>query len=99
MERHVCQFQTVSTEGFTPNRCAQFCAYPTSKTIALSGSRGGMQVACTGAENEHNSKPSQSISILFGRSLNQRVGGSSPPRFTKLPINTRVSEAVPPQCA
>ena len=28
MERHVCQFQTVSTEGFTPTNCAQFCAHP-----------------------------------------------------------------------
>src|SRR5215831_9178636 len=26
MERHVCQFQIVSTEGFTPGRCGGMCA-------------------------------------------------------------------------
>jgi len=26
MERQVCQFQTVPTEGFTPSDCAQNCA-------------------------------------------------------------------------
>jgi hypothetical protein len=27
MELQVCQFQIVSTEGFTPADCAQFCAH------------------------------------------------------------------------
>jgi hypothetical protein len=45
MERHVCQFQTVSTEGFTPEHCAPFCAHPRSTTIALCSSRGGNQIA------------------------------------------------------
>ena len=36
MERHVCQFQIVSTEGFTPKNCAQFCATPGSKSVPLS---------------------------------------------------------------
>ena len=27
MELQVCQFQIVSTEGFTPSCCAQFCAH------------------------------------------------------------------------
>jgi hypothetical protein len=43
MERHVCQFQTVSTEGFTPEDCASFCAPPASKTVALGGNAKGKQ--------------------------------------------------------
>ena len=27
MERHVCQFQTVSTEGFTPISCTYFVPF------------------------------------------------------------------------
>jgi len=82
MELHVCQFQTVSTEGCTPSRCAQFCAHPRSKLIAIGSSREGKGIARAGAENQRGSKQSQSILIVFARSLNQRVGGSSPPRFT-----------------
>jgi hypothetical protein len=83
MERHVCQFQTVSTEGFTPLECAQFCALSPSQTIASGHSLAGKCIACIGAENQRDSKQSHSVLIVFGRSLNQRVGGSSPPRFTK----------------
>jgi hypothetical protein len=38
MERHVCQFQIVSMEGFTPKKCAQFCATPGSKSVPLRSS-------------------------------------------------------------
>ena len=41
-----------------------------------------MKIACIGAENQHDSEPSHSILVVFGRSLNQRVVGSSPTRFT-----------------
>ena len=34
MELHVCQFQTVSTEGFTPGHCAQFCAHPQTSGLS-----------------------------------------------------------------
>jgi hypothetical protein len=37
MERHVCQFQTVSTEGFTPRDCAQFCAHHQTLPSATGG--------------------------------------------------------------
>src|SRR2546427_12737414 len=37
----------------------------------------------TGAENQHDSNSSHSVSVLFGRSLNQRVPGSSPGRLTR----------------
>ena len=30
-----CQFQTVSTEGFTPNDCAHFCAHAPSKLVTI----------------------------------------------------------------
>jgi len=32
---------------------------------------------------QHGSKQLQQVSVVFGRSLSQWVGGSSPPRFTK----------------
>ena len=35
MERHVCQFQIVSTEGFTPKDCAPFCAKPQFEMVTL----------------------------------------------------------------
>src|SRR5207245_9852042 len=37
----------------------------------------------TGAENQHDSNSSHSVSVLFGRTLNQRVPGSSPGRLTR----------------
>jgi hypothetical protein len=62
--------------------CAQFCAHPQSKTIAF-GNRGArVEIACIGAENQRDSETSHSVLIVFGRSLNQRVVGSSPTRFT-----------------
>ena len=64
------------------SRCAHFCAHPRSKTVAIGSSREGKGIACTGAENQRGSKQSQSILIVFARSLNQRVAGSSPARFT-----------------
>jgi len=62
--------------------CAQFCAHPTSKTMANGSSREWDQISCTGAVIQYNSESSYVVLIAFGRSLNQRVGGSSPPRFT-----------------
>ncbi len=59
-----------------------------SQTVAKWARTG---IACTGAENQHDSKQSHSVLIVFGRSLNQRVAGSSPARFTKTPIKTRLS--------
>jgi hypothetical protein len=41
-----------------------------------------MGIARTGAANQRDSDPSHSMLDLLGRSLKQRVGGSSPPRHT-----------------
>jgi hypothetical protein len=41
-----------------------------------------VQIAFTGAENQRESSRSQSVSVVSGRCLNQRVAGSSPARFT-----------------
>ena len=60
-------------KGFTPKNCALFCAHPPSKTIADGSSRAGKRIARNGAKNQHDSKPSHSVLIVFGRSLNQRV--------------------------
>jgi hypothetical protein len=65
--------------------CAQFCATPQSQTIVSGHTQAGKPIACMGAVIQHDRRQSHSVSILFGRSLNQRVGGSSPPRFTKFP--------------
>jgi len=62
--------------------CAQFCAPPHSRTIAIGSTRAMVEITATGAENQHDSEPSHSVLIVFGRSLNQRVVGSSPTRFT-----------------
>jgi hypothetical protein len=63
--------------------CAQFCALSPSQTVASGHSRGGRRVASKDLEYQRHSKQSHSILIVLGRPLNQRVGGSSPPRFTK----------------
>ena len=60
-------------KGFTPKNCALFCAHPPSKTIADGSSRAGKRIARNGAKNQHDSKPSHSVLIVFGRSLNQPV--------------------------
>jgi hypothetical protein len=70
------------SDVFEVDYCAPFCAHPTSKTMADGISRAGKQIACIGAMIQHDSESSRSILIVFGRSLNQRFGGSSPPRFT-----------------
>jgi hypothetical protein len=58
MELHVCQFQFASTEGFTPQQCAHFCAHPRSETVA-NGSKGGrLRIAPIHAANQPDSKPS-----------------------------------------
>ncbi len=41
-----------------------------------------MKMAATGAKNQRHNKLSRLVSVVFGRSLNQRVVGSSPTRFT-----------------
>jgi len=64
--------------------CAQYFAPPQSRTVANGSRRARLESAATGAENQHDSEPSHSISIVFGRSLNQRVVGSSPTRFTNI---------------
>jgi hypothetical protein len=74
------------------DRCAPFCAHPRSKPVADGGSRAGEQIARTGAENQHESKPSHNVLIVLGRSLNQRVAGSSPARLTKIPRKPRFSK-------
>ena len=40
-QRQVCQLQTVSSEGFTPEDCAQFCAHHQTSNAALD--HGGSQ--------------------------------------------------------
>ncbi len=64
-------------------RCAQFCAHPQSETIANGSKVAEVRIASICAENQRYSRASYSVLMGFGRSLNQRVGGSSPPRFTK----------------
>ena len=48
--------KTVSLEGCTSFNCAQFCAPPRSKKIAMGGSGEGKQIACTGAGIQHHSR-------------------------------------------
>jgi hypothetical protein len=83
MERHVCQFQIVSTEGFTPSRCAQFCAHPRSKTIAKGNSRTGERIACTSTENQQHSKLSHLVGIGGAATVNRRVASSNLARGAK----------------
>jgi len=66
----------------TASGCAQFCAHPRSRTIANGRIEARLQIAPTGAENQHHSRASHTILVVFGRSLNQRVPGSSPGRLT-----------------
>jgi hypothetical protein len=66
----------------SPN-CALFCAHPLSITIVNGRKPAWAGITCISMENQWGSKLSHSISVVFGRSFNQRVGGSSPPRFTK----------------
>jgi hypothetical protein len=48
----------------------------TGKTIAKGIEEAIMQIATTGAKNQCDSNQSHSVLVVFGRSLNQRVGGS-----------------------
>jgi hypothetical protein len=59
--------------------CAQFCALSLLDLIANGSEGARVKIACTEAENQRDSKQSHSVIVAFGRSLNQRVGGSSPP--------------------
>ena len=79
-------FSTRRPVGFSDLalQCAQFCAPSPSQTIASGHSRAGKHVSRFGAQNQDDSKQSHSVLIVFGRTLNQRVAGSSPARFTTL---------------
>jgi hypothetical protein len=64
-------------EGFAPkgNLLARH-------TIANGDNRAKPRIAVIYMEIKYHSESSRSISVIFGRSLNQRVGGSSPARLT-----------------
>jgi hypothetical protein len=57
-------------------------AHPRSKTIAVGNNGLENQLACIDAEKQYRNRSLHAVLIVFGQSLNQRVGGSSPPRFT-----------------
>ena len=44
-----------------PMCCAQFCAPPQSRTIANNSRRARVEIAATGAENQHDSRRSHSV--------------------------------------
>ena len=71
-----------SPQGFTPIRCAPYCAHPRSISVAIGSRTASAEIAFSGEVIQHDRQPSYSVLIAFARSLNQRVGGSSPPRFT-----------------
>jgi len=52
--------------------------------MALGSNGMGLYIATTDAGNQLDSESSHSFLIVFGRSLNQRVAGASPARFTKI---------------
>ena len=53
--------------------CAQFCAHPRSKTMALGSNGTGRQIACIGAENQHDSKSSHWVGKASAATVNRRV--------------------------
>ena len=55
--------------------CAPFCALSASKTVALGSNVVGEEIARTGAENQHDSKPSQSMSEGLLTTDKGEVGG------------------------
>jgi hypothetical protein len=59
------------------NRCAPFCAPPTSRTIALSDNWLVKQIARTSTENQCHSKPPHSVAILDAATVNRRVASSN----------------------
>src|SRR5262249_37809495 len=65
------------------NNCAPFCAHPRSISVAIGSRTAGAEIACTGAENQHDSKLSQSLTHDLATTDKGEVGGSSPPRPTK----------------
>src|SRR5215467_8816986 len=58
--------------------CAPFCAHAPSRTIAHGSRRGSVQIACTGAKNQHDSRSSQSVIIAIFGTHNPLVVGSNP---------------------
>jgi len=60
---------------------AQFCAHPRSKTIALGSNGTGRQIACIGAENQHDSKSSHSVGKASAATVNRRVASSNLARY------------------
>jgi len=50
--------KTVSLEGCTPSRCAQFCAPSPSKSVDEGSKRLGEQIDCIRAKNQDYSKSS-----------------------------------------
>jgi hypothetical protein len=67
-------------------RPAQFCAHPASNTTAIGRSQGVRHVADKCVITERDGSQSHSVSIVLGRSLNQWVPGSSPPRGSPVVI-------------
>jgi hypothetical protein len=49
------------------------CAHPPSKTVADGNSQAGKQIACTGPENQRDSKSSHSVVKMSAATVNRRV--------------------------
>ena len=75
-----------------PATVPNFVPHLGRKTGADGSRRSINRKAFTGAENQRGSKQSHSVLIVFGRSLNQRVAGSSPARLTTISSSYSRSE-------
>src|SRR6516165_6047842 len=78
---HVCPTICL-TSGVHAKTCALFCAPSVSQTIASGHTRAGPLDGGKYFAIERRSRRSHSVSVISGRSLNQRVPGSSPGRLT-----------------
>ena len=79
-----CATERTSPKGsFSRQRTVPFFVPPKSKASTPGSNCAYLRSAYSAAKNRRHSDQSYSMSIVFGRSLNQRVGGSSSPRFTK----------------
>ncbi len=78
------------SESLKARDCAQFCAHPTSKTIADGGSRPGEQIARTDTENQHHSKSSHSVGKTSAATVNRRVASSNLARGAKILVSQMI---------
>src|ERR1700730_9856561 len=77
LKRQVCQFQTVSTEGFTPCDCAQFCAPPRSNMVANGNEIEREKITGTDAEKQRDSRRSCLVINIDAATVNRRAASSN----------------------